>query len=169
MLGYLGFDGFTSTFQDKLFKGYHMETYNQMVWVNLCSATISLFWLLSDNSISQAFEFVGRHPSVMGDVIILSTAAMLGQLCILYTIREFGALLFATIMTTRQFISILLSCIIFMHPLTVPQWGGTCMVFGALYYNAFLKASRKQNKEDATSKSETYNSEKESLIKDTSK
>lgn len=168
MLGYLGFDGFTSTFQDKLFKGYHMETYNQMVWVNLCSATISLFWLLSDNSISQAFEFVGRHPSVMGDVIILSTAAMLGQLCILYTIREFGALLFATIMTTRQFISILLSCIIFMHPLTVPQWGGTCMVFGALYYNAFLKASRKQNKEDATSKSGARDSEKESLIKDTS-
>ena len=168
MLGYLGFDGFTSTFQDKLFKGYHMETYNQMVWVNLCSATISLFWLLSDNSISQAFEFVGRHPSVMGDVIILSTAAMLGQLCILYTIREFGALLFATIMTTRQFISILLSCIIFMHPLTVPQWGGTCMVFGALYYNAFLKASRKQNKEDATNKSGARDSEKESLIKDTS-
>lgn len=30
MGGYLGFDGFTSTFQDKLFKGYHMETYNQV-------------------------------------------------------------------------------------------------------------------------------------------
>ena len=29
MAGYLGFDGFTSTFQDKLFKGYQMETYNQ--------------------------------------------------------------------------------------------------------------------------------------------
>lgn len=30
MMGYLGFDGFTSTFQDKLFKGYMMETYNQV-------------------------------------------------------------------------------------------------------------------------------------------
>ena len=62
MLGYLGFDGFTSTFQDKLFKGYHMETYNQMVWVNLCSATISLFWLLSDNSISQALSLLDDIP-----------------------------------------------------------------------------------------------------------
>ena len=44
MLGYLGFDGFTSTFQDKLFKGYQMETYNQMLWVNLCSASISALW-----------------------------------------------------------------------------------------------------------------------------
>jgi hypothetical protein len=40
MLGYLGFDGFTSTFQDKLFKGYKMETYNQMLYVNLTSATV---------------------------------------------------------------------------------------------------------------------------------
>jgi adenosine 3'-phospho 5'-phosphosulfate transporter B2 len=40
VLGYLGFDGFTSTFQDKLFKGFQMETYNQMLWVNFCSAEI---------------------------------------------------------------------------------------------------------------------------------
>ena len=35
-----------------------------------------------------------------------------------HTIKTFGALLFATVMTTRQFISILLSCILFAHPLT---------------------------------------------------
>jgi len=164
MLGYLGFDGFTSTFQDKLFKGYHMETYNQMLWVNLCSATLSLFWLVSDTSLAQAFNFIERHPGVMADVVVLSTAAMLGQLCILYTIREFGALLFATIMTTRQFISILLSCIIFMHPLTLPQWGGTCMVFGALYYNSFLKAARKASKKGEPVASERPNAEHERLI-----
>ena len=45
----------------------------------------------------------------------------MGQLFILFTIREFGSLVFATIMTSRQFLSILLSCIIFMHPLTAPQ------------------------------------------------
>lgn len=166
MLGYLAFDGFTSTFQDKLFKGYHMETYNQMVWVNLCSATFSLFWLVSDSSLTEAFEFIQRHPSVMGDVVVLSTAAMLGQLCILYTIREFGALLFATIMTTRQFISILLSCIIFMHPLTLPQWGGTCLVFGALYYNSFLKAARKADKKEVNASSDGAESEKEGLIRE---
>lgn len=33
-------------------------------------------------------------------------------------------------MTTRQFISILLSCILFAHPLTGGQWLGTVMVFG---------------------------------------
>lgn len=47
-----------------------------------------------------------------------------------HTIKTFGALLFATVMTTRQFISILLSCILFAHPLTGGQWLGTVMVFG---------------------------------------
>lgn len=42
MMGYLAFDGFTSTFQDKLFKGYNMSTYNQMLYVNAFSALISL-------------------------------------------------------------------------------------------------------------------------------
>ena len=34
----------------------------------------------------------------------------------------------------RQFLSILLSCIIFANPLTFGQWGGTGIIFGSLYY-----------------------------------
>ncbi len=143
MLGYLGFDGFTSTFQDKLFKGYQMETYNQMLYVNGVSATLSLFWLFSDGAFAQALDFIGRHPAVFKDILVLSLSSMCGQLCILYTIKEFGALLFATIMTTRQLLSILLSCLLFLHPLTWQQWGGTVMVFSALYVQAFLKNQSK--------------------------
>ena len=144
MLGYLGFDGFTSTFQDKLFRGYQMETYNQMLWVNFCSALISSFWLFSDSSMGKAVAFIENHPESLTDVLVLSAASTCGQLCILYTIREFGALLFATIMTTRQFLSILLSCVIFMHPLTALQWVGTIMVFASLYYQAFVKQQAKE-------------------------
>ena len=133
------FHGFASTFQDKLFKGYQMETYNQMLWVNLCSASISALWLFSDSAFFDAVAFVGRHRACVARYLHFEPPPMLGQLCILYTIREFGALLFATIMTTRQFLSILLSCLIFMHPLTFMQWLGTAMVFGSLYYQAYLK------------------------------
>ena len=147
MGGYLGFDGFTSTFQDKLFTGYQMETYNQMLWVNFCSAVISSFWLFSDSSMGAAIQFIKDHPEALNDVLILSAASTCGQLCILYTIREFGALLFATIMTTRQFLSILLSCIIFMHPLTALQWLGTGLVFASLYYQAFVKNAAKKEAE----------------------
>ena len=63
----------------------------------------------------------------------------IGQLFISHTIRTYGALLFATVMTTRQFISILLSCVLFGHPLSLGQWGGTATVFGALYYKTLSK------------------------------
>uniref|UniRef100_A0A0E0H8N0 Uncharacterized protein n=1 Tax=Oryza nivara TaxID=4536 RepID=A0A0E0H8N0_ORYNI len=98
MLGYLGFDGFTSTFQDKLFKGYDMEIHNQIFYTTMCSCVLSL---------SDCFY----------DVIILSSVATASQFFISYTIRTFGALTFATIMTTRQ-----------------------AIVFGALYTKSFLRS-----------------------------
>ena len=97
----------------------------------------------------DAIAFIQNHPEALTDVLVLSAASTCGQLCILYTIREFGALLFATIMTTRQFLSILLSCIIFMHPLTALQWLGTGLVFASLYYQAFVKNAAKKEGEAA--------------------
>ena len=47
---------------------------------------------------------------------------IVGTLFISYTIKTFGSLVFATIMTTRQFLSILLSCLLFAHPLSAGQW-----------------------------------------------
>ena len=49
-----------------------------------------MLWLFSDSAFVEAVAFVGRHPAVLQDICTLSVAAMLGQLCILYTIREFG-------------------------------------------------------------------------------
>ena len=151
MAGYLGFDGFTSTFQDKLFKGYHMETYNQMLWVNMWSALISLVSSAADSSLFEAIAFVQRHPESLKDMLVLSLAATIGQLVILYTIKEFGALLFATVMTTRQFLSILLSSIVYLHPLSLTQWAGTVTVFSALYYQSFMKKSKGSSSSQQTS------------------
>jgi adenosine 3'-phospho 5'-phosphosulfate transporter B2 len=119
-----------------------MQTYNQMLYVNSVSATLSLTWLVTDAAIFQALESISRHPAVF-TIITLSLSSTFGQLCILYTIKEFGALLFAAIMTTRQLVSILLSSLIFLDPLTWQQWSGVLMVFSAIYARAYMKhASR---------------------------
>ncbi|GLC44683.1 hypothetical protein PLESTB_000974700 [Pleodorina starrii] len=142
MLGYLGFDGFTSTFQDKLFKGYNMTTYNQMLYTTLCSSILSAVGLFSSGQLPKAISFASRHPDALSSMITLSLAATVGALFISYTIKTFGALVFATIMTTRQFLSILLSCVLFAHPLSGGQWVGSVMVFGALYYQGFAKKDK---------------------------
>ncbi|XP_020528356.1 UDP-galactose/UDP-glucose transporter 5B [Amborella trichopoda] len=102
MVGYLGFDGFTSTFQDKLFKGYNMEIYNQIFYTAMCSCVLSLSGLIFQGHLLQAIDFVFHHQDCFFDVVLLSTVATISQFFISYTIRTFGALTFATIMTTRQ-------------------------------------------------------------------
>ncbi|KAK4254989.1 hypothetical protein QN277_008054 [Acacia crassicarpa] len=139
MIVYLGFDGFTSTFQDKLFKGYDMEIHNQIFYVTFCSCVLSLTGLILQGNLVPAVEFVYRHNDCFFDVALLSTVATLSQFFISYTIRTFGALTFATIMTTRQLVSIMLSCAWFAHPLSLEQWFGAVIVFGSLYTKSFLK------------------------------
>ncbi|KAK7312500.1 hypothetical protein VNO77_36401 [Canavalia gladiata] len=139
MIGYLGCDGFTSTFQDKLFRGYDMEIHNQIFYTTLCSCILSLTGLILQGHLIPAVEFVYRHSDCFFDIALLSTVATASQFFISYTIRTFGALTFATIMTTRQLVSIVLSCVWFGHPLSWEQWIGAVIVFGAIYARSFLR------------------------------
>ena len=92
-----------------------------------------------------ALAFLARHPECMWNIIMLSFAATIGQLFIFHTIKTFGALLFATVMTTRQFLSILLSCFIYGNVLSLGQCVATVMIFGILYYKN-LSSQKKESK-----------------------
>lgn len=54
MVGYLGFDGFTSTWQDRMFKGFQMSIYNQILYVQLCSAAFSFSSLVAAGQVRHA-------------------------------------------------------------------------------------------------------------------
>merc|ERR1719333_1708395 len=47
LAGFLALDGFTSTFQEKLFKEHMTSKYNQMLYINLGSCVISSFTLVA--------------------------------------------------------------------------------------------------------------------------
>ncbi|WZZ31417.1 hypothetical protein YC2023_014818 [Brassica napus] len=158
MAGYLGFDGFTSTFQDKLFKGYNMEIHNQIFYTTLCSCVLSFTGLTLQGQLLLAVDFVSRHRDCLVDIALLSTFALklpetnvqvatASQFFISYTIRTFGALTFAAIMTTRQLASIMLSCIWFSHPLSWEQCMGSVIVFGSLYAKNLLNNNKRTEKQ----------------------
>lgn len=79
----------------------------------------------SDGQLASAISFILDYPHCMWEMLALSISAGIAQLFISFTIKKHGALAFATIMTTRQFLSILVSCAVFLNPLTVGQWCGT--------------------------------------------
>lgn len=85
-----------------------------------------LLWLLASHAAFMSQSTVcGHGVSAMFTTSYPARCVLAlflaGALFISYTIKTFGALIFATIMTTRQFVSILLSCILFAHPLTAGQ------------------------------------------------
>ena len=80
LMGFLACDGFTSTFQEKLFKEHKTSKYNQMLYVNSSSAVVSGLTLVSTGGAAEAFSFIKRHPAIIADASMLSSAAATGLL-----------------------------------------------------------------------------------------
>jgi len=146
MLGFLLFDGFTSTFQEKLFKEHQTSKYNQMLYINLGSAFTSVLSLLVTGGLAEAIAFCTAHPAFVLDATFLSGAAVGGQFFIYSMVKEFGALAFAATMNVRQVASIVVSYIVYSKPITILQIAGLMMVFGALFYKSFqgINAAREE-------------------------
>merc|ERR1719261_818188 len=79
LVGFLAFDGFTSTFQEKLFKEHSTTKYNQMLYINLFSALTSCFSLLIFGGFAEAIAFCTAHPQIILDASMLSAGAVGGQ------------------------------------------------------------------------------------------
>jgi adenosine 3'-phospho 5'-phosphosulfate transporter B2 len=136
LAAFLGLDGFTSTFQEKLFKEHVTSKYNQMLYINLGSCVISSFTLLASGRMGAAIGFALGHPGFAQDAVTLSAAAVSGQWFIYSQVKEFGALVFAATMNVRQVVSILISYYKYGHSINSLQILGLVMVFATLFFKS---------------------------------
>ena len=87
----------------------------------------------------------------MKHLLLFGLSSAVGQNFIFYTITGPGALVCATITTTRKFFTILVSVAVYGHILTEWQWGGVGLVFlglgGELYGKFGLAAKAKAKTE----------------------
>lgn len=144
MIGYMGFDSFTSNWQSQLFSEYNLSSVQMMFNVNCFSCIFTLVSLAISGAFFRSVAFMMEHPDFMVHVSIISITSTTGQLFIFYTIAEFGPLVFTTIMVTRQMLAILLSCIIYNHVLTAQATLGVIVVFVALFLQVYVKYRIKQ-------------------------
>lgn len=149
LLCFLLFDGFTSTFQEKIFKDHKTSKYNQMLYVNIGSAMVSLGSLIASGMLSKAFMFCAEHPSFVMDASLLSASAVTGQWFILSQVKEYGALVFAATMNVRQVFSILVSYATYGHRINATQVLGLFVVFGALFFKSYISLYPQKKGEDS--------------------
>ncbi|XP_073959820.1 uncharacterized protein [Choristoneura fumiferana] len=80
-----------------------------------------------------------QHGQFVSDVVLLSLSSAAGQLLIYRTIARFGAVAFTIIMTLRQAVSILLSCLVYGHSISFVGIVGVCIVFAAVFLRVYCR------------------------------
>ncbi|XP_030200362.1 adenosine 3'-phospho 5'-phosphosulfate transporter 1 [Gadus morhua] len=148
LAGYIVFDSFTSNWQDHLFK-YKMSSVQMMFGVNLFSCLFAVGSLLEQGALVEALAFMHRHPDFACHAALLSVCSACGQLFIFYTISQFGAAVFTIIMTLRQAIAILLSCLLYGHAVTAMGVLGIGVVFLALFLRLYARSRAKAGRRSA--------------------
>jgi len=137
---YLIIDSFTSQWQSRMFTVHKDLSPIQMMFImNAFSTVFSMVTLVHEGDLVPFFRFVQDNPEIHLHFIAFSLLATIGQLLIFHTIRNFGAVVFAIIMTVRIALSILMSCFIYDHPITEMGILGLVIVFCAVGYRVQRK------------------------------
>jgi len=148
LLGYITFDSFTSQWQSKVYKKYgkaNIDPYQMMLGVNSSAICFTIAGLVVSGDVPVVYEFLNKNPDAFMYNIVTAITSASGQLCIFFTIKEFGPIVFTIIMTTRQMLSICISAVIFGHTIGSISLLGAGLVFGVLFFQVYRKfqASRK--------------------------
>ena len=144
LIMYLMADSFTSNWQNSLFKSYQMTSMQMMCGVNFFSSILTLISLLQQDQFFDAIDFMIDYPHFFLDCCILSICSTFGQFFIFYTINIFGAVAFTIMMTVRQGLSILLSCLIYNHTIGPFGFLGICLVFISLFLRVYFNYRRRK-------------------------
>uniref|UniRef100_A0A5K3FCH2 Adenosine 3'-phospho 5'-phosphosulfate transporter 1 n=2 Tax=Mesocestoides corti TaxID=53468 RepID=A0A5K3FCH2_MESCO len=139
LCGYIALDSYTSTSQDNLFRTYNMSPLHMMRGVSGWAVVFTVAPLLINRTLAASLQFALAHPTFVVDVGGSAVCSGFGQILIFLTIAEFGAVTFTIIMTIRQCLSILASCLIFGHPINAVGFVGLFITFGAILLRIFWK------------------------------
>eukprot|EP00095_Tigriopus_kingsejongensis_P011586 snap_masked-scaffold297_size217559-processed-gene-0.20 protein:Tk11586 transcript:snap_masked-scaffold297_size217559-processed-gene-0.20-mRNA-1 annotation:"adenosine 3 -phospho 5 -phosphosulfate transporter 1" len=147
LVGYMASDSFTSNWQNELFSTYKMTSMQMMCGVNLFSCLLTSASLIQQGAFYNSLVFMSQYPVFTFDCIVLSVCSAVGQLFIYYTISQFGAVVFIIIMTLRQAMAILLSCLIYQHAISISGILGVLVVFGAMFLKIYCGQRLKKMKQ----------------------
>jgi adenosine 3'-phospho 5'-phosphosulfate transporter B2 len=147
LLMYITFDSFTSQWQDKVYTQYgrpNVDPYQMMLGVNISAICITTAGLIISGDLPIVIEFLQKNPEAFRYNIITAITSASGQLCIFFTIKEFGPIVFTIIMTTRQMFSICISAVVFGHYISPLAAMGAILVFAVLFYQIRRKYLARQ-------------------------
>ena len=156
LVAYVLTDAFTSQWQSKIYRAYNnIDHYQMMYGVNMSATVFTLIALITSNDIPLVLEFLQYNTSAIWYLVLTAISNTTGQIAILYTIKKFGPVVMAIMMTTRQMMSIVLSTIIFGHSISFVSIIGASFVFIAIAHSIYRQSSSRKKEKDPSTTSQT--------------
>lgn len=147
LVGSFALDGFAVCFQEKLFREYGTSKYNQMLYINMGSAAVSLGSLFFSGKLRSALAVFAANPYLVQQSVYLAVLAVAGQWFLYSLIQEFGALAFAVTMNGRQVASVLFTYARYSRATTMLQtFGLAVMLCVSLVWGMVKTASVTEHK-----------------------
>lgn len=81
-----------------------------------------------------SLKYLYTHPTVLIDLFGVCILQLVGQICIYLVVANFKQHIYPLISTVRKIFTILLSILVFGHPMTIHQWFAMILVFGGMAY-----------------------------------
>ena len=140
----LCFDGATGAYEDKLMGNDHVEPFDLMYNIQLGKAVISFIFIVCTNQLAIFFDTVHNGGLML---FTLGLTGALGQVFVFVTIAKFGALNCALIGLGRKMLTLLLSFILYEHPLNSMQFVGLTLSVAAMIANFYEKGGGKKEQQ----------------------
>ncbi len=154
LLGYVIFDCFTSQYQSRVFETYgKVDQYHMMFGVNLWAIIFTISAILFNKEIAALAEFISYNPNIVYYLLATGTVSTTGQLFLYYTIKRFGPVALTIIMTTRQMFSMVISSMLYGHPMNIGEIVGEIIVFSAVGFGIYRNFQNRNKPPPASSSS----------------
>mmetsp|Transcript_78642 Transcript_78642/g.138679 ORF Transcript_78642/g.138679 Transcript_78642/m.138679 type:complete len:788 (+) Transcript_78642:94-2457(+) len=148
LVAYVFSDAATPHLQDRFFKQYpQFDALQATLAMAIWAASGMLILLTANGMLWNSLIFLQMHQDAILHVLVLSLASALSQYMISYTIKHFGPLTFTLIATIRQFLSVIISAILFGHKLTALSFEAMIIMAGTVSVRAFRPLFRTQQEE----------------------
>lgn len=134
-------DGAVSYFQGKT-RNVNMPSVSSfcfMQMTNFWCLIASIIFSLMKNSLYTGFVLLLQNPDVLLIMISLACVSVIGQFFTFDHINRFGSVSLSLVNTIRKILSIILSILIYRHPMNLARYCGLGVIFLVLVGNTFGK------------------------------
>jgi solute carrier family 35 (UDP-galactose transporter), member B1 len=144
-------DGATNSVQDAMFRTFKVSGTSMMMYLNTFSFGFMLVFLALNpysNEFSSAIAFCLSSSKLVFDIVLFGICGAVGQCFIFHTLEKYGSLVLVTTTVTRKMFSILLSVLMFGHPLNYGQWASVGLVFVAIIWESLGKTTESKKEHE---------------------